>query len=265
MKLFTAQDTSLEIDTPNITANRTRYIIRNFADEECFRNRPYVVEWPNMRFYAEVPLFSASGYVLGSYCVVDDKPRIEFGDHEVALLQEMADAIAQHLENARIVHFHRRAEKLVKGVTDFVSMGADPDIELGASSAALSELPIRSKSSDNSDHSGAPSTQATMDLGSTRTTNESLLTSRTEQSEHTEDTSFPSSIGQRMPAMPQDEYPLPSDDSDFRTSQAKSSMAISRQISSIFTRASAILKDSMGLAGVLFMDAYQSNSGMSVI
>lgn len=120
IKLFTAQDTSLEVDTPNITANRTRYIIRNFTDEECFRYRPYVVDWPHMRFYAEVPLFSPSGHVLGSYCVVDDSPRLVFGDAEVALLQEIADAVAHHLENARIVHFHRRAEKLVKGVTDLV-------------------------------------------------------------------------------------------------------------------------------------------------
>lgn len=125
IKLFTAQDTSLELDTPNITANATRYIIRNFAQEECFRHRPYVIQWPHMRFYAEVPLLSASGHVLGSYCVIDDNPRDVFGDQEVALLQEMADAIALHLENSRIVHYHRRAEKLVKeSFESFESFGS---------------------------------------------------------------------------------------------------------------------------------------------
>ncbi|KAJ5295991.1 hypothetical protein PENANT_c001G11481 [Penicillium antarcticum] len=265
IKLFTAQDTSLEVDTPNITANTTRYIIRNFADEECFRNRPYVVGWPHMRFYAEVPLFSASGHVLGSYCVVDDKPRDVFGDQEVALLQEMADAIAQHLENARIVHFHRRAEKLVKGVTDFVSNSADPDGDSAESTATLSGLPVRNKSADDSDHDGAPSTQAVMDLGSSRTTEESLLTSRTDMSENTEITSLPSSLGQLMAMTPQQENPPATDDTDSRTSQAQSSVAISRRICSIFTRASAILRDSMDLAGVVFMDAYQSNSGIESI
>ncbi|KZN83584.1 hypothetical protein EN45_106850 [Penicillium chrysogenum] len=67
----------------NVTANRTRYIIRDFALGDSFKDRPCVREWPRMRFYAEVPLFSASRYVLGSYCIIDDKPWTDFGDDQV--------------------------------------------------------------------------------------------------------------------------------------------------------------------------------------
>lgn len=77
VSLFTGRTTN-DIDTSNITANRTRYIIRDFTLDDCFKDRPYIRESPHMRFYADVPLFSASGYVLGSYCIVDDKPRTEF-------------------------------------------------------------------------------------------------------------------------------------------------------------------------------------------
>lgn len=52
--------------------------------------------------------------------MVDNKPRTEFGDEDVAALREIADSISNHLENARIVQYHRRSENLVKGLTNFV-------------------------------------------------------------------------------------------------------------------------------------------------
>ncbi|KAJ5761997.1 uncharacterized protein N7511_005379 [Penicillium nucicola] len=126
IRLFTGREPN-DIESGNVTANKTRYIIRDFRAEDCFKDRPYVREWPFMRFYAEVPLYSATGYVLGSFCVVDDQPRTTFGDDEVRDLQEVADAIGQHLENVRIAQAHTRAEKLVKGLTTFTKEHGDFD------------------------------------------------------------------------------------------------------------------------------------------
>lgn len=251
IKLFTAQDNSLELDTPNITANRTRYIIRNFADEDCSRDRPYVVGWPNMRFYAEVPLFSPSGHVLGSYCVVDDEPRYVFGDTEVALLQEIADAVAQYLESARIVHFRRRAEKLVKGVTDLVTNHSDPDAELKESHPFAS--PAVHPNSESENEIDAASSTQTGNQKSMQITDElSSLSLDREKSDYTEATSV----------SPQDEFNADemtepdANDANIQTS-SYSNLAISQSIASIFSRASVILRDSMDLDGVLFVDAYQ--------
>jgi hypothetical protein len=47
--------------------------------------------------------------------------------------------------------------------------------------------------------------------------------------------------------------------------ESNPSRAISRSIASIFSRASVILRDSMDLDGVLFVDAYRSNFGMLVL
>lgn len=183
IKLFTSQDSSSNINTDNITANRSRYIIRDFTKEDCFKDRPYVRDWPHMRFYAEVPLFSAAGYVLGSYCVVDDKPRDNFDDEEVAVLQEVSDAIANHLENVRLVHFHRRAETLVKGLTSFVK--ETPEFEPTEASKDGYLVPLdmslnlRHQSTDNRDagddfcsaHSGEQSGYNISILGRTSSTN----------------------------------------------------------------------------------------------
>lgn len=259
IKLFTAQDTSLELDTPNITANRTRYIIRNFADEECFRDRPYVVGWPNMRFYAEVPLFSPSGHVLGSYCVVDDEPRSEFGDTEVALLQEIADAVAKYLESTRIVHFHRRAEKLVKGVTDLVTDHSDPDTEL-KELRPFANLAVQPDSDGRNELAVASSTQIE-DQTSTPITDESLPFSfGREKSDHTETTS--ASLHDEF--LNADEMTGPDGNDAKPQTKSYPSLAISRSIASIFSRASIILRDSMDLDGVMFVDAFQSNSGTLV-
>lgn len=108
-------------------ANRTRNIIRDFTLEDFYKNRPYVLNWPYFRFYAEVPLYGPSGYVLGSYCIVDNKTRAGFVDEEVAALQEIADAIAQHLEDVRIAHYHHRAEDLVKGLISYVEGHIESD------------------------------------------------------------------------------------------------------------------------------------------
>ncbi|CEJ62711.1 hypothetical protein PMG11_11203 [Penicillium brasilianum] len=256
IKLFTAQDTSLEVDTPNITANRTRYIIRNFTDEECFRYRPYVVDWPHMRFYAEVPLFSPSGHVLGSYCVVDDSPRLVFGDAEVALLQEIADAVAHHLENARIVHFHRRAEKLVKGVTDLVGNPSDSEAE-PKESYPFASLPVQSDQDSKDEHAVTYSVQKE-DQSSKQITDEfSLLSLDRNKSNYTENTS----VLLEDEVWNVDEMIGPNGKGASSWTNSYSSQTISRSISSIFSRASAIIRDSMDLDGVLFMDAYQSNSG----
>ncbi|KAK9847245.1 hypothetical protein MYU51_019703 [Penicillium brevicompactum] len=255
IKLFTAQDASLELDTPNITASRTRYIIRNFADEECFKDRPYVVGWPHMRFYAEVPLFSPSGHVLGSYCVVDDTPRSAFGDAEVALLQELADATAQYLESARIVHFHRRAEKLVTGVTDLVTHHSDPDAELKESHPFAG--PSGQSDSDSNYLPAVASLTTTKYQESTHVTDEFLsLSLDREKSSQTE----PTTVSLQDGAESIDETE-PDGAHAKRAMETSSSLSISQSIASIFSRASVILRDSMDLDGVLFVDAFQSNSG----
>ncbi|KAJ5908099.1 hypothetical protein N7495_000781 [Penicillium taxi] len=259
IKLFTSVDNAMEIDTPNITANRTRYIIRNFTAEECFRDRPYVVGWPHMRFYAEVPLFSPSGHVLGSYCIVDDSPRSVFGDTEVASLQEVADAIAQHLENTRIVHYHRRAEKLVKGVTEFVT-GHSELIETEQPAAPLFDLPVHSKPS--ADDGGTPE-----DFDPSDSNEETSLSSSYDNSENTGSTSpmvgFTPVREKMLDDLWNPDTQPASDDTSAKleSSKTKSDLVISKCIASIFSRASTILLSSMELDGVLFVDAYRSNSG----
>lgn len=123
-------------DNPNIVASSTRFIIKDFQADEHFSQRPYVKGWPFMRkiseegkfgfltntlagSYAEVPIISPLGYVIGGYCVVDNKLR-DFDDFTIKVLSEIGSAIMSHLEHVRLKNYHARSEKLLQGLDQFI-------------------------------------------------------------------------------------------------------------------------------------------------
>lgn len=274
IRLFTGQDASKITDTENITANRTRNIIRDFTLEDFYKDRPYVQNWPHFRFYAEVPLYSPSGYVLGSYCVVDNKARADFGDEEVAALQEIADAISQHLENIRIVHYNRRGENLVKGLTDFVKGHAKPDrvdtskrlpesreklnfhnLNPWKNNVHASELDASLSTSKSSIG------ESTLDQSTSVTQEDGALSlfSNAKDSGTTQATSQPSSLA---PGSPESTELLAYD--DYFPNTTIDDVPIAERLAAIFSRAAILLKSSMDLDGVVFLDASQSDSQLSV-
>lgn len=272
IRLFTGQDSSKITDTENITANRTRNIIRDFTLEDFYKDRPYVQNWPHFRFYAEVPLYSPSGYVLGSYCVVDNKTRTEFGNEDVVALQEIADAISQHLENIRIVHYNKRGENLVKGLTSFVkghtnSDRADNSNRLPESREKLNfhNLKPWESSVDASELDGPLSKssidESTLDQSSSVTQEDgaSSLFSNTKDSGMTQATSQPSSLA---PGSPESTELLESD--EYIPDPTMGDVPIAERLAAIFSRAANLLKSSMSLDGVVFLDARQSDSQLSV-
>ncbi|KAJ5672088.1 hypothetical protein N7507_001215, partial [Penicillium longicatenatum] len=269
IRLFTGQDPSRVTDTENITANRTRNVIRDFTIEDFYKARPYVLEWPYFRFYAEVPLYSPSGYVLGSYCVVDNKTRTHFGDEEVAALQEIADAISQHLENVRVAHYHNRADNLVKGLTNFVKGHAQSDLPDHLNQLAAPETlnfhnlnftsnAIISNNPDTSTQSKFSNNKSTIDRSSLATKEEGTfsLFSETKDSEMTRPSTQPSSLD---PASPQSAELLGPNEY-FGSEDALDDVPIAERVAAIFSRASDLLRGSMDLDGVAFLDARQGDS-----
>ena len=120
MKVFTCPDDRYNLSTSNIFADHSRYVINDFCAEDMYKDRPYVTEFPHMRFYAEVPLKSPSGYVLGSYCVVDNKPRAGLDDDGFLVLIEIASTIMKHLDLVKLKEEHARAEGLLHGLNCFI-------------------------------------------------------------------------------------------------------------------------------------------------
>jgi hypothetical protein len=74
-------------------------IVGDTHADERFRNKPYVLGPPYMRFYAGFPLESPSGERIGTLCVFDPEPRKRTGVDSV-LLRQLALMIQEELHTS---------------------------------------------------------------------------------------------------------------------------------------------------------------------
>ena len=79
-----------------VVAHKEPLVVTNvFADERFSSNR-LVTGSESIRFYAGAPLFTQDGYVLGTLCVIDTKPR-EFTSKEMELLVDFAEMVMDEI------------------------------------------------------------------------------------------------------------------------------------------------------------------------
>jgi diguanylate cyclase (GGDEF)-like protein/PAS domain S-box-containing protein len=75
-------------------------IVHDASKDSRFADLPAVKDEPHVRFYAGVPLVSLRGNILGSFCVVDYKPR-ELDANQLEALDTIAEQIMLQLEMRR--------------------------------------------------------------------------------------------------------------------------------------------------------------------
>lgn len=61
------------------------FIVPDARLDDRFRDNPWVMGEPGIRFYAGAPLLTPDGHALGTLCVIDRKPREMHPDHQQAL------------------------------------------------------------------------------------------------------------------------------------------------------------------------------------
>jgi hypothetical protein len=66
------------VNSYGVVANTSRYVIRDLRELGQDTHCPCVVGFPHMVFYAEMPLKSASGHILGTCYVMNDKVHDDF-------------------------------------------------------------------------------------------------------------------------------------------------------------------------------------------
>lgn len=145
--------------TVNLTADRSglpfesfnnvpSLVVNDLSTDRRFKLFPSVTGHPHSRFYAGVPIRSPSGHNIGTYCVLDDKPRDGLTTHQLDFLKDMAGTVMRHLEMTRATEDHRRGKIMVKSLGSFAEGKSgledwwqDPwDTPL---SAGLSETPLQ--------------------------------------------------------------------------------------------------------------------------
>jgi GAF domain-containing protein len=96
-------------------------VVRDTQTDERFRDNPFVLSSPYIRFYAGAPLTTAEGHRLGTLCVLDTVPRVLFAD-QVAALELLGTQVMALLNMRRTVIYlesalnrHREREAELEG------------------------------------------------------------------------------------------------------------------------------------------------------
>lgn len=77
------------------------FVVLDALKDWRFAGNPLVVGEPHIRFYAGSPLRTSDGYNLGSLCIIDDKPWIEFNPRQRHTLREFARVVMREMELSR--------------------------------------------------------------------------------------------------------------------------------------------------------------------
>lgn len=75
-------------------------VVTDPLNDKRFENNPLVTGENNIRFYAGSPLVSKSGVILGTLCVLDNKPR-EISENQLRILKILAAHAMEYLETRK--------------------------------------------------------------------------------------------------------------------------------------------------------------------
>lgn len=256
IQVFTAKDGHLNVATPLVLANQECYVMNDLSAIESFKNRPYVAGWPHMRFYAEVPIHSPTGFVIGTYCVVDDKPRDGLDKKGLDALNEISSAIMKHLEFIQVQHNLQRAGEMVKGLGMFVEGKSNqPQKWIDGQGSALESL----QGKPSMHRTGTAQTLSTLSglrAGAQEATRLKSNTSNSSQHPNISDETTVMSQGQKSSSTSETaghsrERKLSTNDSAINHESLAS--AGTKQL---FSRACYLIRDALDLEGILFVDAF---------
>jgi hypothetical protein len=96
-------------------------VVDNLISREPFKSQWLVTDGPKLRFLACVPLRSQLyNMIIGTYIVVDDKPRNGLSESERDFILEMGVTVMDHLEAQRNNRKQYRSERMVKAIGLFI-------------------------------------------------------------------------------------------------------------------------------------------------
>ncbi|CDZ97827.1 two-component sensor molecule [Phaffia rhodozyma] len=99
-----------------ILFNEPHVILDCMADWRFQTNHPQTSGPAPLRFYAGTQLKTADGFHLGSFCILDTKPRTEFSDEDKGLLQDLSDMVMRELEHCLLEKHMARTTILTASV-----------------------------------------------------------------------------------------------------------------------------------------------------
>lgn len=95
-------------------------IVNDFKTDERFIGHPILVAQPFVRSAVALPLQTPLDIVIGTYTIMDDKPRDAVSPDDLEWLSNMATTIMEHLDAERLRQMQVRSERMIKAMGLFV-------------------------------------------------------------------------------------------------------------------------------------------------
>jgi hypothetical protein len=240
-------------------------VVNDLLKDRRFDGFPTVTEHPHSRFYAGVPIRSPRGHNIGTYCVLDNKPRNGLSAHELDFLRDMAGTVMRHLEMTRATEDQRRGKIMVKSLGSFAEgkSGLEdwwqdpwdmPSVGLidPTSLQRKRQSTVSSANQDSAMFDRRDSSNSSIPTAKSTATTSSSLQNQTQT--HTQITT-PTS--ETVPEAPVSDTTTKTTSS----SQGEQKDKIAPEVRAAFTRAANMIVDATEADGVAFFDAKISTFG----
>ncbi|KAM0815609.1 hypothetical protein AB5N19_01408 [Seiridium cardinale] len=221
---------------------------------------------PGRQFYAGVPIRSPTGINIGVYCVFDDKPRPEgLNDEEVRFIREISRVVMDYLESKRSHEWYRRDQRMVRGLGSFVKGQSTLwkwDESTSDQVASLQDLTGMGEGMLNKKlQTGAEATEPASALQHEMTPGHEVPgEAHASPSKNAQDGS---QVDEVATAPSQPEPTKVSTDPSTPKSQGGSANLPRNDIDRVFAKAANVIRESIEVEGVLFLDAsVQSYGGL---
>jgi len=98
-------------------------IVSDVSLNPSVNDRPLITRATSPRFFFSVPLRDFEGTVIGSLSMLDDKPRYGVSANEMLFCEDLSDTIAQHVFGSVVATQRQRSERLIQALGTFNSGG----------------------------------------------------------------------------------------------------------------------------------------------
>lgn len=238
------------------------YVVNDLAQDNRFADRSFVKSgWPRCRFFAGVPIRSRHGVDIGVLSVFGDEPRHGLDAVDMSFMRELSNVIMNHLEAERASIAKRLSEHMIHGVGKFV----DGSIDLAGKSARYRLRPNNHNAYASNEAKTAtehpfPNTSASVDYTSPR------LAAKTTEVAGVSQQLRPSMTSPGLPgkedAFVNTKQSFPQQSLHNESSKTPTNSTgddYSSQAWDIFDKASQIIRESMEIDGVVFLETKLSS------
>jgi signal transduction histidine kinase len=115
----TFNSTYTVMDENGNAAKHNALVVEDMREDPRFRDREYVKNG-SVLFYAGVPIRTRNGVRIGVYAVSNNEPRKPLNAMELSFMQDVAEAVMEHLELSKSKNDSIKGERVAKGLTSFI-------------------------------------------------------------------------------------------------------------------------------------------------